>query len=438
MMTTNTQKPALPLEITDAVIDHLHSDISALGACSVVCSDWLVRSRHHIFSTVQLWPWRVRRFFELASSAGCTFKNHVHHIELDDAKSKNGRSQPLQTTPAASPDDAPKNDSENNVIFIDAMSKSDLPCLAHVRSIQVRNVNWTSLTPHDQATLRSRLAKFTKLERLEFHDVVFHDLREVVRIVHLFPAIVHLTANLTFMKYLEHNIDCASRLKMPNQLRSLELGTDDGIPVVLTCVESGHSTPHVFGLKLHNIRPHHLHHIRRVLRHSGKNIQKLTLAFERAEFIRGSQDSLVNAIDLSRLSQLKVLAIAGLGLSKTSSPHTLESAIPHILEGIESSCLDTIELQFHIDADTHESLDLLDWPHLEKVLLALHFFGLGQVRVLLDKVRSNRDNELVDPTLVGDRIRACLPELNRRGVLYLQQVEAGGTDELIEFEGEEK
>lgn len=289
-MPTTTLQPALPLEITDAVIDHLHSDIQALGVCSTVCSEWLIRSRHHIFSTVQLWPWRVRRFFELASSDTCTFKNHVRHIELDDCKARDDSSQRPQVSPTHRLEENHARSQSDDELFIDAMSKSDLPCLADVRSIQVRNVNWTSLTPQDQATLRHHLAKFTKLERLEFHDVVFHDLREVVRIVHLFPALRHLTANLTFMKYLEHNIDSASKLKMPNQLRSLELGTDDGIPVVLTCVESGHNTPHVFGLKLQSIKAHHLQYIRMVLRHSGKQLKKLSLAFERAELsARGSR-----------------------------------------------------------------------------------------------------------------------------------------------------
>src|SRR5271156_324873 len=81
----------LPGEITDAIIDHLQSDLRALGICGRVCSEWLIRSRYHIFSTVQLWPWRrarVRRFFELAKSRSCTFTHLIHRIELDDSRAK--------------------------------------------------------------------------------------------------------------------------------------------------------------------------------------------------------------------------------------------------------------------------------------------------------------------------------------------------------------
>ncbi|TBU45678.1 hypothetical protein BD309DRAFT_823093, partial [Dichomitus squalens] len=39
----------LPPEITDKVIDYLHDQPRALSSCSLVCSDWLPRSRLHRF-----------------------------------------------------------------------------------------------------------------------------------------------------------------------------------------------------------------------------------------------------------------------------------------------------------------------------------------------------------------------------------------------------
>ncbi|KAJ3528645.1 hypothetical protein NMY22_g9324 [Coprinellus aureogranulatus] len=80
--------PRLPWELTDAIIDHLQSDLSALGVCGMVSSEWLRRSRHHIFTTVQLWPWRIRRFAKLAGSKQCTFSEHIQRIELDDSRVK--------------------------------------------------------------------------------------------------------------------------------------------------------------------------------------------------------------------------------------------------------------------------------------------------------------------------------------------------------------
>lgn len=151
-----------------------------------------------------------------------------------------------------------------------------------------------------------------------------------------------------------------------------------------------------------------------------------------------NSDSLVNAIDLSRLSQLQVLTIDCLSLSKESSMHPLASALPSILERIESSCLDAVELRFQIETDVNnEHLASLDWSHLERVLLALHFFGLGQVRLVLDMGRSNRDRTSVEHTSLRKQIQDCLPELNRRGVLHLQYVEEDGEDRHIGYPGKE-
>ena len=274
------QRPALPWEITDAIIDHLHSDIRALGVCSSICSEWLIRSRHHIFSTVQLWPWRVRRFFDLASQQNCTFTSHVSRIEVDDSRARsNGKASWRSGLEGL--------EGSDEVRFSDAMSQSDAPCLAQVKTIQVRNVDWTALSSTEQAVLRERLAKFSKLNRLEFQDVVFHDLREVVRIVGSFPILQHLTANVSFMKYLEHTVASAVTLELSSNLHSVEIGTDDAIPVVLSCIAACDGPEHVRGLQLRNIKQNHLQYVHRMLKKSGKNIQNLMLDFsyERCSWI---------------------------------------------------------------------------------------------------------------------------------------------------------
>ncbi|KAF8893617.1 hypothetical protein BD779DRAFT_1669880 [Infundibulicybe gibba] len=44
----------LPQELTDHIIDHLHSDFSSLKSCSLVCRKWLPTSRYHIFHKISL------------------------------------------------------------------------------------------------------------------------------------------------------------------------------------------------------------------------------------------------------------------------------------------------------------------------------------------------------------------------------------------------
>ena len=151
----------------DTIIDHLQTDLPALGQCGMVSSAWLKRSRHHIFSTVQLWPWRIRDFIQLSTSKKCTFSKAIQRVELDDSRVKPG-------VPC--------------IQFMDALSFSHLSCLSQVEAIQIRSVDWTALNPTEQTKLRRRFAQFKVLKLLEFDDVTFHDLREVVHIINSFPV----------------------------------------------------------------------------------------------------------------------------------------------------------------------------------------------------------------------------------------------------------
>ncbi len=256
--------PFLPLEIMDVIIDQLHSDPRMLGVCGMVCSDWLIRSRYHIFSTVQLWPWRVRRFFELSHSKKCTFTNYVSCIEVDDAQAKGGTQQI----------------NNDELMFHKIMSSSSLSRFSHIESLRIRNVDWTLLPLSDQDHIRKRLATFTKLRSLEFDDVMFHDLREITRITILFPSLGQLVANVQFCKYMEYTISSAATLSLPNYLQVLRLGTDDAIPVLLssTLKGSGLST-----LILDNVKFWHLQYIGGALLDLGCSLRHLKIHFSRTE-----------------------------------------------------------------------------------------------------------------------------------------------------------
>ncbi|KAH9481206.1 hypothetical protein JR316_0005726 [Psilocybe cubensis] len=265
------QHPVLPWEITDAIIDHLHSDVRALAICSAVCAEWLIRSRHHIFSTVQLWPWRAQRFFELAASRECTFVNKIRCIEVDDSK----------TVRKVDGDERGADERGDGMTFFEAMAHSHFSCFAQVRTLIVRNVDWTKHPLRHQATLRTHLSKFHQIDRLELHGVVFHDMREVVRVVDAFPALYHLTANVTFMKMLEHTIASEMTNHLTNKLGSLDLGTDDSIPALLSSVVSADRNPcSIRELNLQNIRSDHLKYVQNALERAGSNLRHLSLGFE--------------------------------------------------------------------------------------------------------------------------------------------------------------
>ncbi|KAF8869067.1 hypothetical protein BD779DRAFT_797413 [Infundibulicybe gibba] len=70
-----------PVELTDLIIDHLNDDKESLQACSLVCSSWLPRTRHHLFScfkfrNVPLSP------FDLFRSPYCTIRPFVHALTI--------------------------------------------------------------------------------------------------------------------------------------------------------------------------------------------------------------------------------------------------------------------------------------------------------------------------------------------------------------------
>ncbi len=44
--------PALPAELTDVIIDHLHADRDALAACALVCRAWRDAAQHHLLATI--------------------------------------------------------------------------------------------------------------------------------------------------------------------------------------------------------------------------------------------------------------------------------------------------------------------------------------------------------------------------------------------------
>ena len=74
----------LPAELTDRVIDHLHSDKNALATCSLVCKTWLPASRYHFFQAIdiRLTDNNVYSFAELMDSPASTLFAHRLEVEI--------------------------------------------------------------------------------------------------------------------------------------------------------------------------------------------------------------------------------------------------------------------------------------------------------------------------------------------------------------------
>ncbi|KAF8173917.1 hypothetical protein BJ912DRAFT_991521 [Pholiota molesta] len=394
------QNPVLPWELTDVVIDHLRHDVRALGICGAVCSEWLFRSRYHVFSTVQLWPWRMRRFVQLAEDDRCTFTNFITRLEMDD--SRGGKTSDGRTTNAGGQQGRGQRiEAEKNVVFNEAMAHSNLKCLAQVSAIQIRNVDWTTLSPAQQTSLRAQLRKFSQLRRLELHDVVFHDVREVVRILASVPSLHHITVPSS----------------ASNALRSIELGTDEGIAVLLNCVANSDQPHPLQTMRLRNVENRHLQYIRNALRTSGTHIQRLSLDFTHEKVSLVSEDDL----DLSTLSGLRTLSVGGLHLASSTARVLIERTLPKILGRIEAPFFTALEVRFHLGAPfSAEAMACIDWSQLQRVLLEHRFFGLSTVRIVVEV--SHSDSGVGSATCVEREMRAGMSELLVSGALDLRVV----------------
>ncbi|KAG2018310.1 cytoplasmic protein [Coprinopsis cinerea AmutBmut pab1-1] len=392
--------PRLPGELTETIIDQLQYDPRALGVCSLVCSQWMKRSRHHAFSTVQLRPWRARKFIELSASKTTTIPPYIHRVELNDARVESDH-----------------NDTTTEAYFMDTLACLDLPTL---RSLKISNVDWTTLPPPRHTEIRRQLSKFQNLQHLEFDNVTFHDFREIANIIKLFPHLNHLSTNVSFMKYREHAIASALPHPLPQTLRHIEVGSDDAIPVVLGWLAANttpfqkyeRDTNHIECLSIRNVRMDHLPHIRNAIRRVGPHLHHLSLGLDHLPWGKEdlSEDELLSNLQLARLGQLRTLTMEGLAIDSCTS--FVEDTLPRLLSPLDSSSLHTVVLGFRWPSTQrwHE----VDWSHLQRVLMEHHFFGVRNVHV---RAYTQGEPGIDDAKDIEGCVRKALSSLDGRGVL---------------------
>jgi hypothetical protein len=73
---------SVPPELTDRVIDFLHSDKRTLLTCSLVCKDWVPASRYHYFRKLDINPFTVRRLAEVLNSPVATLARYVDTLKI--------------------------------------------------------------------------------------------------------------------------------------------------------------------------------------------------------------------------------------------------------------------------------------------------------------------------------------------------------------------
>jgi hypothetical protein len=80
--------PALPQELCDFVVDHMHAERPALGACALVCRAWVPASRFHLFEHISLTRdegHAAARLNDLLASPHATIAGAVRRLDLYNA-----------------------------------------------------------------------------------------------------------------------------------------------------------------------------------------------------------------------------------------------------------------------------------------------------------------------------------------------------------------
>lgn len=83
----------IPAELTTVIIDFCYNDRGALKMCGLVCKEWLVASRYHLFKRIFVHQDNALYFLELVASPYSTFSKFVHNLQITD----NLDQIPLQT-----------------------------------------------------------------------------------------------------------------------------------------------------------------------------------------------------------------------------------------------------------------------------------------------------------------------------------------------------
>ncbi|KAG5653461.1 hypothetical protein H0H81_000230 [Sphagnurus paluster] len=81
-----TNRPTLPAELIDIIIDHLHSDVQALKACILTSKTWVPSCRYHLFQSIHLDlslpAVRLRPFFDHLAQPSSHFPTTLRTLTL--------------------------------------------------------------------------------------------------------------------------------------------------------------------------------------------------------------------------------------------------------------------------------------------------------------------------------------------------------------------
>nr|GAT51631.1 predicted protein [Mycena chlorophos] len=275
-------RPILPPELSDTIIDFLHTDVPSLAACGLVCRAWAPASRYHLYAAIFLTPSNVAAFDGILSKAPA-LAFVVREVQIRFADSSVGE-------------------------------------LVRVLGRLPRTTRVAFRPTKDEVSRRLTAALLAPIVgcgpgRLDIRHMVFDfksrfdSLRQVVDLICLCPNVVSLELGGSWLRMGDAHPDAVSPLTgwyLPSTLRTLTLTCDlDYLLQWLLQLQDG--GPPISTLILHHIVRREVPAIAAYLAHAGATLTSLALMFRDND----APGRLATRVDLALNPNLRSLALEG-------------------------------------------------------------------------------------------------------------------------------
>ena len=163
--------PTLPIELAEAIIDHLRSDGSSLKACSLVCKAWTHRARFNLFARLELYARTAKRM--LSSESRTKMMPFIRQLHLIGSWDGAAETHPLDEIVPILADfhhvrrvELFAFDLENSTSPISGVLASQF---THIVALHLIGANFLSF-----ASFASVICAFPSLETLALSDVYWY------------------------------------------------------------------------------------------------------------------------------------------------------------------------------------------------------------------------------------------------------------------------
>ncbi|EIW78455.1 hypothetical protein CONPUDRAFT_167459 [Coniophora puteana RWD-64-598 SS2] len=402
MASYTLHRSPIPPEMTDYIIDHLHDDTPALGACALVCRSWLPAARFHLFSSVSVHPWKKDAFLALLASSTQggpprldSFASSVRHLYIREGRGAFEWEQKWLSTGLPG--------------LCASLS------LGALESLEIEQVTWEFLAAAARRALIEHFAP--RVRRLKLRQFEFRTSADMVGFLSRFERLEELRLDgvrwerETVAGELEE-LEAVGAVAVPRKLEVLGMNYGRKGPVLEWMMSaSGGRIAQAHSVRLGMVTARDTPVVASYLKELGSSLRELHLHFGTEFYME--QANLVEQFDLSANTNLTAVHIYDLVVD-AQAPLPWVTAL---LRQIKSYRIR--QVSFGLQMSCAERAEAVDWAGLEKVFKGVNWAGLEDVKFLISS------NEADCQCAMARMTREKMQDLEKRGVLG---VEAGLAD----------